>query len=154
MNIFKVPQEHYSFLRNLVLLNKSKDKLTSMAIGRAIGHHTTLPGQEVGSPVSFFSETGGVAALNFLDKILDVIPFDHKASFEFSKKFYLVRYETVYGRCVTNTVSNSLIYDLSGFSFYFSEPELSLLEASSVEFQNLVSGFESIFKAFTESEKN
>lgn len=147
MNFFKIPPTSLSFLRGLVLANKSTHPLTSMAAAHVLSQHALLPPQQVGSPAAFFLSESGESMCQFLDSINDVVPINHAKISDYAKKFYQVRYANALGCCNPTVTGSNGIYNLFHIGVHFSGEELELLEDEDQAFPGLVAGFETIYKS-------
>lgn len=136
-----------SFLRGLVLSNKSMSPLTSMAAGRVLAHYALLPPQPVGMPAAFFQGQQGEQVYAFGDCINDVIPVNFEAIKEYAKKFYCIRYDNAMGPVDAPVTGCNGVYNLFRAGVYLSPEELGLLKHAGLEFAGLVSGFDSIYQS-------
>lgn len=149
MSMLAVTGSSLPFLQSLVVTNKIKSPLVSMAFGRVFAQYAPLPHQPISCYKTFFADNAGVEMLKLLGEVYDVVPLDHEAVSRYAKAFYEVRCLNAYGSCQPSATGENGVYNLFHIGREFSGEEIEMIEEEGDAFTNYVSGFEQIFKAFS-----
>lgn len=114
-------------IQNVVLKGNIRRLETSMAIGFAIAKNCELPSTKSETPASYFFGTKSEFADCFLSAVNDVAPIDFAAARIYAKKFYELHHFQKFCMCETAPVTGNNLYDMYGFSTYFSGEEIQAM---------------------------
>ena len=146
MSYFKVPGSALPFLQSLVVTNKVKHPLVSMAAGRVIAQYAPLPDANCVDYAGNFTQVNAGLVAQYLDSIMSVVPIDFKAIQDYAVRFYIIRCMNALGCCnLSNTGSNG-VYNMFHIGTQLSGNEIELINKSSDFFSGYVCGFEKIYK--------
>ena len=122
------------FMNYLSSGKRTRERLTSLVLGRAIAETLQIPGGLVESVTQHYKVSSLITATSIVSGINELAVIDTDSVLEFVEKFFTYRY-SVYHRTVpiVALVPDTAVEDFFGVSIFISKEDIALLKANPIE---------------------
>ena len=146
-----------TFLNGIINQGISRDRLVSIAIGKALSDTYSLSPNEINFD-DYFTSMFKINASIILSDLNEVTIIDIDSCLEYTKKFLRYRYQALCGTDafkspIILTKSNA-IYDLLGISLSFTLNDIELINSEFYRLTELVNGFRGVINDINSQENN
>lgn len=141
---------YFKSVNSLSLTAEKRSFIVSAAVAAAIAYRAPVPFEKVNSPEAFFSSNILINARTKIGEFHGVATLNFDAAVELTRKFWLVRYNTLHRPNSVIFKTGRFADSFAGFLTEFSEQEMALLNELAETFVRINTSVIAVLDSITE----
>ena len=126
----------------------SRERLTSLCLGKALADELPLPAQALKDAASTYRLEHSIAVRSILANVNEMVLLDLPTCAYYVERFYLWRYSVAYAPALSLSMDeDDAIADFVGLVYYVDKESLDTLKANRVQAAALYNGARPLFRA-------
>lgn len=126
----------------------SRERLTSLCLGKALADELPLPAQALKDAASTYRLEHSIAVRSILANVNEMVLLDLPTCAYYVERFYLWRYSVAYAPALSLSMDeDDVIADFVGLVYYVDKESLDTLKANRVQAAALYNGARPLFRA-------
>ena len=151
LQVTKLSADTRTFLNGLASGGRSRNLMTSIALGRALANTLSMPSSPVEDLRSFYRTTLQLGVQEKVSDINELIVVDCDAVLDYTYRFYAFRYGAAYpsGKIFCN-LQETIVSDFLGAGMVLDQASLDAIKAFPVQLTSVVNGFIQCFQELSQ----